>query len=68
VDDNTATPGGNIPREGNVSFKPEEISDWMYNEGGKAVGGFMLRALKKKMPEDEWARGIGQKIQFRDPE
>nr|ACO70947.1 hypothetical protein [uncultured Verrucomicrobiota bacterium] len=62
VDDNTAQPGGNIPKDGTVSFKPEEISDWMYNEGGLAVGGHMLRALKKKLSEDEWERGLGREI------
>jgi uncharacterized protein YegJ (DUF2314 family) len=55
VDDNTSQPGSGIPNDGKVSFPPAEIADWMYNEDGKAVGGFMLRALKAKMTPEEWA-------------
>jgi uncharacterized protein YegJ (DUF2314 family) len=55
VDDNTSKPGSGIPNDGKVSFPPAEIADWMYNEDGRAVGGYMLRALKKKMTPEEWA-------------
>jgi uncharacterized protein YegJ (DUF2314 family) len=58
-------PGSGIELDGKVSFKPEEICDWMYNEDGKAVGGWMLRALKKKMTEEEWA-GIARQIEFKE--
>ena len=65
VDDNTARPGSGIPKDGSVSFPPSEIADWMYNDGGLAVGGFMLRALKKKMTEEEWAK-LTQQIAFKE--
>lgn len=65
VDDNTAQPGSGLAKDGRVSFPPGDICDWMFNEDGKAVGGFMLRALKSKMTEDEWAK-IAQQITFKD--
>ena len=65
VDDNTAQPGNGLAKDGKVSFPPTEIVDWMYNEGGKAVGGHMLRALKGKMTEDEWAK-IAAQITFKE--
>ena len=65
VDDKTVRPGHTIPRNGSVSFPPEEICDWMFNDNGKAAGGYMLRALKKKMTEQEWA-GIAAQITFKD--
>jgi uncharacterized protein YegJ (DUF2314 family) len=65
ADDKTAAVGAGIPLDGKVEFPPAEICDWMFNEGGKAVGGFMLRALKKKMTEDEWAK-IAAQITFKD--
>jgi uncharacterized protein YegJ (DUF2314 family) len=37
----------------------------MFNEDGKAVGGYMLRALKAKMTEDEWAK-IAAQITFKE--
>ena len=48
VDDNTSQPGSGIPPDGMVSFPPTEIADWMYNENGKTVGGYMLRVFKTK--------------------
>ncbi|MEO6784922.1 MAG: DUF2314 domain-containing protein [Chthoniobacteraceae bacterium] len=65
VDDNTSQPGSGIAKDGEVAFPPAEICDWMFNEDGKAVGGFMLRALKKKMTEDEWAK-IAAQITFKE--
>ena len=65
ADDKTATVGAGIPLDGKVSFPPSEICDWMFNEDGKAVGGFMLRALKTKMTEDEWAK-IAAQITFKE--
>ena len=65
ADDKTATVGAGIPLDGKVSFPPAQIADWMFNEDGKAVGGFMLRALKKKMTEDEWAK-IAAQITFKE--
>jgi uncharacterized protein YegJ (DUF2314 family) len=66
ADDKTVVPGAGIPLDGKVSFPPAEIADWMFNEDGKAVGGFMLRVLKKKMTEDEWAK-IAAQITFKEP-
>jgi len=65
VDDNTSQPGSGLAKDGKVSFAPTEIADWMFNEDGKAVGGYMLRALKSKMTEDEWAK-ITAQIVFKD--
>jgi len=65
LDDNTAQPGSGVSPEGKVSFPPAEIADWMFNEDGKAVGGYMLRALKNKMTEEEWG-AIMQHIQFKE--
>jgi uncharacterized protein YegJ (DUF2314 family) len=65
LDDNTAKPGSGVPRDGKVSFPPTEVADWMFNEDGKAVGGFMLRALKSKMTDKEWA-DLTRQIQFKE--
>jgi uncharacterized protein YegJ (DUF2314 family) len=35
----------------------------MFNENGKAVGGYMLRVLKQKMNEKEWS-SYGKIITF----
>ena len=65
VDDNTAQPGSGIAKDGKVSFPPAEIVDWMFHEDSKAVGGYMLRALKSKMTGDEWAK-IAAQITFKE--
>ena len=65
VDDNTAQPGSGLAKDGRVSFPPADICDWMFNEDGKAVGGYMLRALKNKMTEEEWAK-IAAQITFKE--
>ena len=65
VDDNTAQQGSGIAKDGRVSFPPADICDWMFNEDGKAVGGWMLRALKPKMTEKEWS-GIARQITFKE--
>lgn len=65
VDDNTSKPGSGVAPDGKVSFPPSEICDWMYNEDGKAVGGFMLRASKTKMTPKEWA-AIERQITFKE--
>ncbi len=56
LDDNTAQPGIGVAREGQVSFPPSEVADWMFNDNGKAAGGYMLRVFKQKFPE-EWEKG-----------
>ena len=65
VDDNTAQQGSGLPKDGVVAFPATEIADWMFNEDGKAVGGFMLRAAKAKMTEQEWD-GIARQIEFKE--
>ena len=65
ADDKTAAVGAGIPLDGRVAFPPSEIADWMFNEDGKAVGGFMLRALKNKMSAEEWAK-IAERITFKE--
>lgn len=65
LDDRTAQPGSGVARDGLVSFPPSEVCDWMFNDNGKATGGYMLRVLKTKMTEHEW-KGYGEKIQFKD--
>lgn len=66
VDDNTFQPGSGVPTDGMVSFPPGEIADWMFNENGKTVGGFMLRVFKAKFPEDWEKARYGEKIQFKE--
>jgi uncharacterized protein YegJ (DUF2314 family) len=66
VDDNTFQPGSGVPPDGMVSFPPGEIADWMFNENGKTVGGFMLRVFKAKFPEDWEKARYGEKIQFKE--
>ena len=49
-----------------VTVAPDKISDWMYVEGGKLVGGETLRALRADMPPGERAefdRGLPFKIE-----
>ena len=65
VDDNTSRPGSGIAKDGTVTMTTEQIADWMYNEDGKAVGGYMLRALKAKMTPEEWAPAERQ-FQFKE--
>jgi uncharacterized protein YegJ (DUF2314 family) len=36
-----------------VRVAPEEISDWMYLEHGKLVGGYTIRVLREKMSARE---------------
>jgi len=38
-----------------ASVEPSEISDWMYIENRKLVGGFTLRVLRDGMPAGERA-------------
>jgi uncharacterized protein YegJ (DUF2314 family) len=38
-----------------VSFPPAELTDWMYLEDGKIVGGYTIRVLRKRMSAQEGA-------------
>lgn len=34
-----------------VPFRPEQMSDWMYNDNGRLVGGFTMRVLRRAESE-----------------
>ena len=36
-----------------VKIAPNEISDWMYVEGGKLIGGYTIRMIRDNMPPGE---------------
>jgi uncharacterized protein YegJ (DUF2314 family) len=36
-----------------VSFPLERLSDWLYVEGGKAMGVFTVRLLRTRMSDEE---------------
>jgi len=38
-----------------VSFPPAELTDWMYMEDGKIIGGYTIRVLRKRMSAKEGA-------------
>lgn len=38
-----------------ASFSPSELTDWMYLEDGKVVGGYTIRVLRKRMSAEERA-------------
>jgi uncharacterized protein YegJ (DUF2314 family) len=56
---------GKVDDNSKVSVPADRVADWMYNEDGKAVGGYMLRALKAKMTPEEWAP-FEEKFTFKD--
>jgi uncharacterized protein YegJ (DUF2314 family) len=66
IDDNTVQKGSGVPRDGMVSFPPSEVADWMYKEGHKTVGGWMLRVLKTKFPEEWKAQRYDDRIDFKE--
>ena len=66
ADDKTAVVGAGIPLDGKVAFPPSEIADWMFNEAGKTIGGYMLRVLKAKFPEVWEKERYGERIQFKE--
>ena len=47
-----------------VSFPLNELSDWMYLEDGKIVGGYTIRVLRKHMPSKE-AADFDRHFQFK---
>lgn len=47
-----------------VSFSPSELSDWMYLEDGKIVGGYTIRVLRNQMPDKERAE-FDKQLQFK---
>ena len=47
-------------------FRHADMQAFVAYDNGKAVGGFMLRVLKEKFPE-EWEAGkYGERIQFKE--
>jgi uncharacterized protein YegJ (DUF2314 family) len=36
-----------------VTLEPKQLSDWMYLEGKRLVGGYTIRVLRKKMSDQE---------------
>jgi uncharacterized protein YegJ (DUF2314 family) len=47
-----------------VSFPPSEISDWIYLDDGKIVGGYTIRILRKHMSAQDAAE-FDQHLQFK---
>lgn len=47
-----------------VSFHPMELTDWMYFEDGKVVGGYTIRVLRKRMSAEEGAE-FDRQMQFK---
>ena len=47
-----------------VTVRPEEISDWMYVENGRLVGGYTVRAYYRNLPAAE-KRQFAQNAGFR---
>ena len=45
----------NLKLDDAVSFPPSELSDWMYLEDGKIVGGYTIRIIRKHMSVKEGA-------------
>ena len=36
-----------------VSFDPDDITDWMYIEDGRLIGGYTTRLLRERMSPEE---------------
>jgi len=47
-----------------VSFPPAELTDWLYLEDGKIVGGYTIRVLRKRMSPQEGA-DFDSRLQFK---
>jgi len=45
----------NLKIDDEVSFPPAQLTDWMYMEDGKIVGGYTIRVLRKRMSAQEGA-------------
>ena len=54
----------NLKIDDEVSFPPAELSDWMYLEDGKIVGGYTIRVLRKRMSAQEGAE-FDSHLQFK---
>jgi uncharacterized protein YegJ (DUF2314 family) len=54
----------NLKLDEPVSFSPSELSDWMYLEDGKIVGGYTIRVLRNHMPAAE-AVDFDRHLQFK---
>jgi uncharacterized protein YegJ (DUF2314 family) len=47
-----------------VTVRPEEISDWMYVENARLVGGYTVRAYYRNLPADQ-KRRFAENVGFR---
>ena len=54
----------NLKIDDAVSFSPSELSDWMYLEDGKIVGGYTIRVLRKHMSAQKSA-DFDKRLQFK---
>jgi uncharacterized protein YegJ (DUF2314 family) len=55
----------NVKMGQHAAVSPSRISDWMYLEHGKVVGGHTLRVLRETLPPAERA-DFDKQVQFRD--
>lgn len=49
-----------------VTVQPGEVSDWMYVENGRLVGGYTVRAYYRNLPADEkrqFAKNVGFRVE-----
>lgn len=53
---NEPVEGGKVKLGDEVTFGEQEISDWMYVENDKLVGGYTIRALRDSMDPEERAK------------
>jgi uncharacterized protein YegJ (DUF2314 family) len=50
---NTATRLDNMKKGGVITFEPDAITDWMYIQDGKIMGGRSIKYLLEKIPEEK---------------
>jgi uncharacterized protein YegJ (DUF2314 family) len=62
---NDPTTVKNVQLGQQAAVSPSKISDWMYLEHGKVVGGHTLRVLRETLPSGERA-DFDKQVQFRD--
>lgn len=63
--DNAPTEIQNVKLDSKANAAPGEISDWMYVENGRLVGGYTMRALCRKMTpakKREFEKAVGFRL------
>jgi uncharacterized protein YegJ (DUF2314 family) len=50
---NTAMRLDSMKKGGTITFDPDAITDWMYIQDGKIIGGRSIKYLLEKIPEEE---------------